>query len=77
LLDRLWKQFLKTAGGPPAYIADQKNLRKTTRFSEKLEKAGGKSRPRSLKIRFQRLSFTNRLTYLLKERMSGFPLSRE
>jgi hypothetical protein len=49
-LGSFWKQFLKTAGGPPAFIADQKYCVKPADISEKLEKAGGKSRPQPKKF---------------------------
>ena len=49
-LGSFWKQFLKTAGGPIANIADQKYCVKPADISEVLEKAGGKSRPWSKKF---------------------------
>ncbi len=45
-----WKQFLSAAGGPPAFVTDQKNLCPMVYFSEILEKAGGKSRPQPKKF---------------------------
>jgi hypothetical protein len=45
-----WKQFSKTAGGPTAFVADQKCCVKMADISEKLEKAGGKSRLRLKKF---------------------------
>jgi len=42
--------IFETTGGPTAFIADQKCCVKMANISEKLEKAGGKSRPWSEKF---------------------------
>jgi hypothetical protein len=36
-----WKQFLSAAGGPPAFVADQKYCGGFADISEILEKIGG------------------------------------